>query len=700
MAWHKRSDAATRSDRARWLSTGAALFLSLLAPVAIAQEVTEGARRHGDSANANEQVTPSSPEDGTEDYSGQDDGFADLSLEELMQVQVVVTAARREQKISAVPYAISVITAADIRAAGARSVPDALRLVPGVDVADLAYGATAVSPRGTHGFLARTVLVLVDGRQIFDSHFGGTLWSNWAFLLEDIERIEVIRGPGGVTWGANAVNGVINIITKDPADQLGLSLTSSGGSRGTFKQYIGYGLQEGKLRLRLSGEYEASDGFREGGSIWRSLDDGYRGGRISLRALYDMGPNARLAFSAGSALVDGAFPPTPLAGFGVRRNSGSQASFIMGTWSHDIAEDDQFEVTAYVNDFQGSPGVPAIDYRYQQFALQLRHSFLPADGHRLTWGIDSRADLLDATNSDPSLLSRGSVSTAIIGVYVQDQWRFAPKWTLDLGARIDYEFYGGFQPSARAALTHEINENAMIYGAVSRAFQMPPVGLRFLDLPLLNGIAHAKGHRDLGADPLMAYELGFRGRFFNRLDTSLSLFWHEQTDITTLSPMLGPPGLLRMDVDNRARMSTYGVEFDARYPATKKLTLLANYTFERMDWRASVPYHDMEAMSPPEHKFMVGARYSRTDDLHLSTHLYFVDAVTAPWVDLPFLHRKIDPYWRLDLRGEYEFWDDKASLAVGVRNLLDNNHPEGGTLFLNYAESPRMVFVEFRLRIK
>ncbi len=635
----------------------------------------------------------------TEGVSEDDDGFADLSLEELMQVQVVVTASRREQNISTVPYAISVITAADIRAAGARSVPDALRLVSGVDVSDLAYGAAAVSPRGTHGFLVRSTLVLVDGRQIFDSHFGGTLWNNWPFQLEDIERIEVIRGPGGVTWGANAVNGVINIITKDPADQLGLTLTSSGASRGSFKQHIGYGVKEGKWRLRLSGEYEASDGFNVGGSVWRRLDDEYKGGRISLRALYDAGPDDRFTFSAGNAVVDGAFPPTPMAGFGVRRNSGSQASFIMGTWSHDTAKDDLFEVTAYVNDFQVSPGVPAIDYRYQQFALQIRHSYAPANAHRLTWGTDSRVDLLDATNSDPFMLSRDSLTTAIIGLYIQDQWRFAPKWSLDLGARIDYECYGGFEPSARAALSYELSENAMIYGAVSRAFQMPPVGLRFLDLPLINGITRAKGRRDLGTDPLMAYELGYRGRLFDRVDTSLNLFWHEQTDRTTLSPMLGPPGLLRMDLDNRARMSTYGVELDAKYVVTKNLTFLANYTFERVDWRASVPFHDTEAMSPPAHKFMVGARYSPTDDLHLSTHLYFVDAVTAPWVDMPFWHRKIDPYWRLDLRGEYEFWDDKAALSVGVRNLLDSNHAEGGTLFLNYAEAPRMVFAELRLRI-
>lgn len=628
------------------------------------------------------------------------DDIEDLSLLEL-EIPVVVTAARREQKITTVPYAISIVTAQDIRRSGARSIPDALRLVPGVDVADLSFGNAAVSPRGFHGFLARQVLVLVDGRQIFDSLFGGTVWGAWPFLLEDIDRIEVIRGPGGVTWGANALNGVINIITKDPADQMGLRSTSGGGSRGSFKQYFGVAWQEDeRLRLRISGEYEASEGFRKGGSFLRSLDDSYKAGRVALQAVFDKGPNDRLTLSAGTALVDGSYPPTPLAGLGLRRNSGSRASFLMGTWSHDRNEDERFDLTAYINEFEVSPGLPAIDYSYQQIALQFGHTFKPAEKHRVTWGVDTRVDLLDGSDSDPFMLSKDFVSTAIIGLYLQDEWHFAPRWTLDIGGRIDYEFYGGFQPSARAGLSYELTDDSIVYGSVSRAFQMPPAGLRFIDIPLLNGIAHAKGNRDVDVETLIACELGYRGSFFDRLETSLNLFWHEFDDLTTLSPMLGPPGLIRMDMDNRASASMYGVEADARYAVTKKLTLLANYTFQHLDWRSSSPFHEKDAISPPEHKAMLGVRYSPTEDLHLSGHLYYVDAVTAPLPSNPFSHRNVDSYFRLDLNAEYEFAGGRASIAVGARNLLDSNHYEGGTLFLNDAEVPRIIYAEFRIAIK
>jgi iron complex outermembrane receptor protein len=430
------------------------------------------------------------------------------------------------------------------------------------------------------------------------------------------------------------------------------------------------------------------------------LEDDYKAGQMSLYAIYEQNPQDTLTLTAGSGVLDGGFPRTPLGGFGWRRNPGAQASYVSGKWSHRIEKDNTLDLTAYVNDFYGSPGVPQIDYRYQQFAFQLGHSFRPSENHTFSWGVDTRADMLDASNSDPQMLSRSFVSTGILGIYAQDEWRFAPDWSLNLGGRLDYEFYGGFQPSARASLVRKLSDTSQVYAAVSRAFQMPPVGLRFLDMPLLNGLAWAEGHRDLDAETLLAYELGYRTQLFNRLQLGLNVFWHEYDDSTTLSPRLGPPGLLTMDLDNRAAASLYGVELEARYPVSKKLTLLANYTFQEFDWRASVPFHDKELMSPPKNKAMIGVRYSATDDLHLSSHLYYVDAVTAPNVDFPFIARNIDPYVRWDLRAEYEFWKDDASFAVGVRNLGDDSHGEGGTLFLNYAEVPSMVYAEFRVKIR
>ncbi len=624
--------------------------------------------------------------------------FDDIGLLEL-EVPTVTTAARRTQSITTVPYAISIVTAEDIRRCGARSVADALRLVPGMDVADMTFNVPAVSPRGFHGFLSRQVLVLVDGRQIFDSVFGGTLWASWPFQLEDIERIEVIRGPAGVTWGANAVNGVINIITKKPKDQAGVTFRAGGGSRGWHMGYLGYAFADDKLQLRVSGDYEYSDGFLRGGSPLRTLDDEYRAGRMSVHALYDWGPDDEFLFSAGSATLDGGYPRSPSSGL-IGRSSGSQANFVLGKWTHQVAPDNTLQVTGYVNDSFQSPGMRAIDYRYQQFALQLSHTFKPSQAHTLTWGVDGRVDLLDLTNADPFMLSRAYVKTGTIGAYIQDEWRLAPKWVLNLGGRLDYDTYGGFEPSGRAAVSYQMSESTAIYGAVSRAFQMPPGGLRFLDIPMLDGLARVKSHSDLEAQTVMAYELGHRGRYLDRLDLNVNLFWNEHFNVTTVSPRPGPPGFVRFDEDNRASATIYGAELDARYAASDSLTLLGNYTYQQLDWESIARVYEKDIMSPPRHKFMVGARYDVTDDLHLSSHLYYVTEVEGANPHFPFVSQTIDEYFRLDLLAEYEFWEDRASIAAGVRNLLDNHHPEGSTVFLNDAEVPRMFWAELRLRFK
>lgn len=658
-----------------------------------------GRQPPGQTAEASPGVSAETPRIAATDDEAEPEDLAELSLEELMDVDVVVTASRRAQRKSTLPYAVTVITAADIRASGARTVPDAMRLAPGMDVAELNSGQTAVSPRGLHGFLGRSVLILVDGRQIFDSLFGGNLWGNWPFQLEDIERIEIIRGPGGVTWGANAVNGVINIITKDPADQQGVVLTLGGGSRGQHKEHVGIGWRDGDTRFRFSMEFEGNDGFRGGGSILGALDDDYKASRMTLFGIHDFPTGDTLTFSAGSAVVDGGIARTPLGGLGQTRNAGSQANFVMAKWSHEIKADSVIEFTGYINDFQASPGLKQIDYRYQQIALQLAHTYKTPEDRTVTWGIDTRVDLLDAGNSDPQLLERNFVSTGIIGVYAQEDWHLNDAWSVSLGGRVDYESYGGFQPSARASLLREFDNGSVVYSSISRAFQMPPVGVRFVDFPVANGLVQITGTRSLDVETLWAYEVGYRGTVFEKLELSMNLFWEEFSDLTTLSGRLGPPGLINLNVDNLADASLYGFELDAKYPLSERLTLLGNYTFERLDWRSDVPFVDKDLISPPEHKFMLGARYSPTDDLHLSGHLFYVDRVIAPRVEIPSVSRSIDAYWRLDLQASVDFWDETGSLTFGVRNLLDDQHAEGGTTFMNFAEVPRMVYVEFRYAI-
>ncbi len=630
----------------------------------------------------------------------EDSEMDEMALMEL-DIPMVVTASRREQKLSTVPFAMSIITAKDIRLSGARSVPDALRLAPGVDVADLSFGNSAVSTRGFHGFISSQVLVLVDGRQIFDSLFGGTLWGSWPFQLEDIERIEVIRGPGGVTWGANAVNGVINIITKQPKDQQGWTLTTRGGSRGAVKQHFGYGFTDGDLSMRISMEYDGSDGFRKGGSFLRKLDDEQKGGKIGIHGVYKKDADDTWTFSAGSSVVDGLYPLTPGAGFFNGRNPGSQASFLLANLSHRIDDQRHFEFTAYVNDFFASSGVKSTDYRYQQFGLLLSHLDKKSDTRTQTYRLDTRLEFFDGSNSDPFILTKNRVSAVLFGAYLQEELVLDPKWSLTLGARLDYDSYGGYQPSARASLTYQLSDTSILYTSVSRAFYMGTASGRFLNTPLLNGLARVTAEQDFDPTTLIAYEVGYRGIIRDKFQTSLNFFWHDYDEIATLKPQFGGKSLISVDFDNRSgSVALYGVEFETKWSATPKLEFLANYTYQQLNWDAKGSFTERDFISPPKHKVTLGARYQANEKLNLSAHAYYVDAVNSPDPVNPFGQLKIDPYIRLDLRAEHQLWDDSASFSVGVRNLLDRDHLEGTTAFINSAEVPRTYFAEFRMAIK
>ncbi|GMU34389.1 MAG: TonB-dependent receptor [Planctomycetia bacterium] len=680
------------------------LFIAALVMTSSTPARADGPESTGGRANVDAPGTAEEPSTDSSDDSDMEEPEAGeiedaIDLYEL-DVPVMVNVNRRKENIKTLPYAATVITAEDIRRAGARTVPDALRLAPGVDVSDLTSGASAVSVRGMHGLLANTVLVLVDGRQIFDPMFGGTLWGNWPFQLEDIDRIEVIRGPAGVAWGANAATGIINIVTKDPNDQIGLTTTAGGGSRGWHKEHVGYGFKEDNLRMRVSTEYEAMDGFRNGVSILGPFDDEYKGGRVGARGIWTPTKDDEVSFSIGSHILEGGVTPTPLA-LGGYRTSSSNANYLQGSWDHRIDSENSTNWTFYVNDFYLDAGIPQLEYRYQQLALQFGHTFSPAENHTFTYGIDSRWDLVDTSLADPFMLTRDHVQTGTVGAYVQDQWRFAERWTLDLGARVDYDTYGGFEPSGRASLSYAPTDDSSVYGAISRAFSMPPGATRFLNLPLMAGLARVTADQDIDAQGIMAYEAGYRKTFLEKkLSFDANVFLHDYTNLTTLSPQLGPPGLIQQRFDNSGDGILYGVELDSKYKISKALTLLANYTYQQFDWSAHTSFHEKDTLYPPKHKAMVGARYDLTEQLSLNGHVYYVDSTNGTNPNFPFFKRRYDPYIRVDLNTEYRFWEDKAALQVGVRNLMDKSHAEGGSSFIHAGETERMVYAELRLSLK
>jgi outer membrane receptor protein involved in Fe transport len=380
---------------------------------------------------------------------------------------------------------------------------------------------------------------------------------------------------------------------------------------------------------------------------------------------------------------------------------GSQSAFLLGSWNHKISDDNEFELKGFANYFHIKSGPRWTDYLYHQAALEFGHRFSPVDDHTIRWGIDGRWDYTDASNADPFMLERDTISTAIIGVHVQHDWHFAPKWGLNLGGRIDYDSYGGFEPSGRAALSYRPNDDSIIYGAVARTYRMPSAGFRFIDHPIGPIVKEAiriTSNQSVDPESHVSFELGYRGRLFDRIDVGAGVYWGRYKDLVMTSPALGPPGYIQLISDNGSAARSYGAELEFEAPINDLLTILGHYTFQRFDSTSTLL--GAGNISPPEHKFMIGGRYDLTDDLRLSGNLFYVADVEAPSGALLIPQRHISPYFRLDLRAEHELWDDQASIAIGVRNLLDSNHAEGGAPPLDDAEVPRMIYAELRLKLR
>ena len=231
---------------------------------------------------------------------------------------------------------------------------------------------------------------------------------------------------------------------------------------------------------------------------------------------------------------------------------------------------------------------------------------------------------------------------------------------------------------------------------------MPSAARRFInfpiaDVPILGSLVNVTASQGLKPEILNAYEVGYRGRPAERVYLTANAFVHDYHDLLETIPRPGPPGLLQLRSENSASFSLYGFELDGRYAVSESLTLLGHYTFQRPSSDSLI--FGGGGLSPAEHKFMLGVRFNPTPDVHLSGHLFFVDSVEAPNGALPIAPQKIDSYYRLDLQAVRDFSNERGSIAVGVRNLLDSAHAEGGDTSLDNAEIPRMFYAELRIRI-
>ena len=503
------------------------------------------------------------------------DALKKLSIEQLMNLQVT-SVSKRPERLSETASAIQVITQEDIRRSGAASLAEALRLATNLQVAQLDSRQWAISARGFNGTAANKLLVLIDGRTVYTPLFSGVFWDVQEVPLADIDRIEVISGPGATLWGANAVNGVINVITKDAKDTQGLLVAGGGGTEQHGFGTVRYGAVLGsKVHARIYGrgfdrDATAFPNGQDAADDWHLEQGGFRMdwdastvNRATLQGdLYD----GRIAQDSGGDIV--------VSG----RN-------VMAKWSRTLSERSSLAAQLYYDrTHRDIPGLFGEDL--DTYDVDLQHSTRLGTRHDVVWGLGYRL-INDRTvvGSDSTLAFLPShVAREWFTGFVQDEIALVPNRVhVTVGTKIEHNDYTGFEIQPSGRLSWRLAPSGTLWAAVSRALRTPSRIDRELFAPAKPPYFLAGGP-DFHSEEELAYELGYRHRQ-GSLALSVATFYSRYHGLRSLE-QVNPPTPVPLVIGNGQDGESYGAELTAEYWLTNRWRVHAGYTELRVHiWR-------------------------------------------------------------------------------------------------------------------
>ena len=444
------------------------------------------------------------------------------SIEQLMDI-TVTTASRREETLSQVPAAVYVLTAEDIRRSRATSVPEVLRLVPGVQVAKIDNNKWAVSIRGFHSRTANKLLVLIDGRSIYDPLFAGVFWEAEEMAMKDIDRIEVIRGPGGTLWGANAVNGVINIITKHTRDTQGTQISVGAGSvdRALLNASHSWAPSDSaSARVYVRG-VERGEGYHPDGSP----GDDATAGRTGFRVDMDLANASRLMFKGDA--YNSSFGELQAAGGSRDVNQRGQSLTAQWRGSQQAGTETMAQVWYSRTELKHF----ALSEQRDTFDVELQRTRALSPDQTLVWGLDYRITRDDIQNGPVFGVQPTGRHDELYSLYIQDSINFPDNGLrLTLGSKFEHNDYSGLEIQPNVRLAWLADPRTTFWGAVSRAVRIPSR----LESDLTS--VFFQGNRSFDSVVLVAYEAGWRKEVTMELHVDLSALYNDYERLRSIEP--------------------------------------------------------------------------------------------------------------------------------------------------------------------
>jgi len=613
--------------------------------------------------------------------------LADLSIEELANIQVM-SVSKRPERLQDAPAAVFVITADDIRRSGADTLPEALRLAPNLHVARINGYGYSISARGMNSgasVLSNKLLVLVDGRSVYTPLFSGVFWDAQEVLLEDVERIEVVSGPGGVLWGLNAVNGVINITTRSARDTQGGMVAAHGANDGTagaaFRQG---GTSDGGVAWRAYGKYtRRDDSDRVGGG---RIDDRYRRAMLGARADWEQGGDA---FTVIGNVYQGrldqpqpgeiAVPGGPSDLDRVR----SDGANLSARWQRALDDGGNIAVQAYL-DHTVREAPPLFTERLTTADLQFQHTLPSADGHDIVWGANYRHSRDRVGNSRYVAFLPAHTTQRWGSLFIQDEITLRDDWRLTLGARAEYNHYTGteFLPSAR--LSWRLSPQHALWASASRTVRAPSR----LDVDAwVPGQAPyiLRGGPEVQSEVARVLELGYRGQPAPTLSYTVTLYHHDYDHLRTQET---DPTRSYLVFASLMEGSASGIEAWGNWQPMPRWRLSAGWTALHQRLRLKARGTDLAGLATarrdPSHTLQLRSSFTIDDAREIDVTVRRVGEMPAS---------RVASYTALDARFGWRLRPGLALSLVGEN--LNGGHAEFGSSTY-WAEFERRVGVKLR----
>lgn len=634
--------------------------------------------------------------------------LADMSIEQLSQIKVT-SSAKREQSVNDANAAIFVISQQDIRRSTAKTIPELLRMVPGLSVARIGAHTWSITARGFSGAFANKLLVLVDGRSVYSPLFSGTYWESQDYVLEDIERIEVIRGPGGTLWGSNAVNGVINIITKGAKDTQGLLVTAGGGneSHGIGNVRYGFKAEDWAGRVYARGRV-TDDAVREGGG---SAEDGYTSGQGGFKVEREFKDKTELtiqgdlyAINESERLNNPTVTPPYTENLG-KQSDAKGGNILARLSTPGFLNEDKASIQVYLDrttrdEIQARSEVSTYDLDTQYDLHYFEdHTFVFGTGIRY---ISDSIGAREAVQFDPD-----SRNLTLVNVFFQDEYTLIPETlTLIAGLKMEHNEYTGaeWQPTV-GGVWHPATGYS-IWSAVSRGVRIPSRINNDLTLDVatvppndqvpLPTLISLTSNRALDPESVVTYELGSRVQLTKSAAFDTALFFADYSDLQTYDQgqvQIGvrngvPVAVQPLLEGNEGKASVYGFENVIDMSLTDEARLQVWHAFTIVETNlkngSTDTFLEAEENNYPEHQVGIRGQFDLPGNFEFNPFVRFVDSISSV---------NADSYWEGSFQVAYKVLPN-LRLNLNVSNLLHDGHKEYRTDIPNRTstEIERAVF--------